>query len=29
MDLDLLGKLVEAEVISFAPYDNNFSRILS
>jgi len=28
MDLDLLGKLVEAEVIPFAPYDNNFSIIL-
>ena len=28
MYLDLLGKLVEAEVIPFAPYDNNFSRIL-
>ena len=26
MDLDLLGKLVEAEVIPFAPYDNNFSE---
>lgn len=26
--LDLLGKLVEAEVILFSPYNSNFSRIL-
>ena len=26
--LDLLGKLVEAEVIPFLPYNSNFSRIL-
>ena len=26
--LDLLGKLVEAEVILFSPYNRNFSRIL-
>ena len=29
MDLDLLGKLVIAEVIPFAPYDRNFSRVLA
>ena len=29
MNLDLFGKLVEAEVIPFAPYDSNFSRILA
>jgi len=29
MDLDLFGKLVVAEVMPFAPYDSNFSRILA
>jgi hypothetical protein len=28
-DLDLFGKLVKAEVMPFAPYDSNFSRILA
>jgi len=28
-NLDLLGKIVETEVIPFAPYDSNFSRILT
>ena len=29
INLDLLGKIVETEVIPFAPYDSNFSRILT
>ena len=29
MNLDLFGKLVETEVMPFAPYDSNFSRILA
>lgn len=29
MNLDLLGKIIETEVIPFAPYDSNFSRILT
>ena len=29
INLDLLGRIVETEVIPFAPYDSNFSRILT